>query len=321
MAAASAHGGSTHRKIRVEPALGTAIVASGTTCIGSVVFSPIATTPNAVAHLISRGHSVFRYTGCSVNEAEINVSGEGFSDVNWTGEYMREYRTGTDALASAIGANTTSQMKVAGSALRFDQGSIFKIDSEIMYVRDIQSTTATTVVTGIRRGTKSSVITNHANAAVINPWTPVTSVVASAGTPIAGYRGTIDVNSTSLVILSAQINVNNNTKMAVGEKDSNKYVQSFSNPGFREISARLTAYFRKANLQHFRLANEARVKSFTIPVGNPEDGKGKLVSIRFNNAVLGTPDLSGDEEIQSDIEVTAFGSASQDNDEMFIAFL
>lgn len=319
--AATKTSGSKHRQIRVNPELGTAPI-NAVTVIGSVTYSLIATTPSAVGFLVDRGHSVFRYRGACVGQIVHNVGGTGLATADFSGQYMREYWTGSDELSAKLtktGANST-KMTVKGSALRFMEGSFFKIDSEIIYVNGKPGTS--NIVSNLLRAQKSSTAASHVTTAqnLITPWSPTTTV-GSVGNITPGYRGYIQINSTNLLVLNSQTTLNNGIKMAEGEKNNTKYVQSFSTPGFREVTGQLTCYFRKANLEHFRIADEQLSRQFVIPIGDPADGAGKQVSIQLAQVKFETPGMSGNEEVNEDLNFRAFGSSSSDNDELRIAFL
>ena len=314
------------RKIKVSPVLGTAPT-TNVTIIGSVTYSPAATTPAAVAILCLRDHTSFRITGGSVNQHVWNAPGEGPATIDWSGEFMRHYVTGTDGLASALAVAAT-QTRVDGSAHRFQQGSYFVITegakTEAVYVNAEPATNATATLTGLVRGRKGSTATAFTAAATITPWYPgalATAPTAAQGRPQAGFKGVCQVDGTDFIVREANTTYNNASKMATGEKNDSLYVTSFSNPGFREVTCALRAYFRQADAQKYRDGLDLVTKELVIPIRRPRNVK--MVLIQMKQIALSSPGLSGEEEVEMAIDGTAFGAATvaAGNDEWRVAYI
>ena len=306
--------------LSLSPELGTAPT-TGVSVIGSVTYSLIATSPGDVGVLKSEGHTSFRQIGVAVNTLTANVNGEGVADIEWGGEFMRQYISPTDALGVSLATAGVTSMVVAGSADRFMQGSLVKIGDEVIGVSLDPASSAVATVRGLVRGIKSTTATAHATGVAIAPWVP-SSLAASKGRPMPGYKGYIELAGDNLTVVNSAVTLTNNTKMAVGEKDNSLYVTAYSNPNFRQVAGSLTAFFRTANVRHFQDATKQTNREFIIPVGDPNvDGEGQIASIQCRQINFETPALSGDEEREEAVNFTAFGLPDTNNDEIRVAFI
>ncbi len=311
------------RFCRVSPELATAPSTVGTTVLGSVTYKLVATNPGDVGVLKNQGHSSFRYTGCTVNQTTLNVGADGIAEAQFGGEYMREYRTGSDMLAAAITGGSAVTTTVQGSAFRFEggadggAGSIIKIDNEVIAITSDPTTAGN--MQGMTRGIKGTTATTHVISSLITPWVP-SSMATSRGTVTPGWKGYVQLQGTNLEVLDISWTLSNNITYK-REKTDQRFVIAFSTPSMRDVSGAITACFRTQNIEHFRDAKDQINKELITPIGHEIDGRGRMISIQCKQVNFASPALGGDAEIEESIDITAFGDPAKDNDEIRVAWL
>lgn len=312
----------SHSVIKVSPALSTA-PAKSDAVTASLTYEPITSNPPTCTIWFKKGHTVFHQTGCVVNQPEVGIDPDNLGTVAWTGQFMKQIYTGTDALAAACTAAATT-LNVTDEE-KFMEGSVISVMSggtaaEYVLVNSNPVTAGYIHVTrGYDPGTHTSVGAAHTNTgSVLQPWIP--SIATTLGAPQVGYKGFVQVAGTNVTFRTPTVTFNNNAKLLEGEKNDQRYVTAFVTPNYRDVDVSMPAVFRKEILKYFSRARKGSAKEIFIPYGDPTDA-GNVVAIQLRQATFETPALSGDEEVEADVAAKAHGAAGKDNDEYRIAFL
>lgn len=256
------------------------------------------------------GHSVFGMAGCTVNQAGFSISGGNIAAISWSGEFMKWYRAGTTTLASSVGAIDT-EITVTDASLftpntKITIGSLTNSGSGFL-ITAVNYTTNKLTISPAAGGTASA-------GDVVAPFLPTPTY--ASGTPVHGKLGIVTINDTPAVVLEANIQVTNNVKYYVDEKNGVMYPTVYGTPSFRDVNGNLRIYYYK-NIPGYFYRSEYQIQDeLVIPAG---DVSGKIMELSCPYIEYETPSLEGDTEVMVSIGFTAVGSSTGD-DELTITF-
>jgi len=262
---------------------------------------------------VKKGHTVFALEGCTVNQAELNISGGEIVGVNWSGNFMQWYRGGY-ALTTAIVATSATTLTV-DDATRFSGPNRMKIS-----IGDDTNTGAGYTVTAINYTTK--VITfspglvgaGEASGAVVQGWVPATST--EVGSPIHGKITDVTIDTFPATLLSSRVSIVNNLKYYEDEMNGEWFANAYGTTGFRQIEGSLGLFFRKHVSTYF-YKSEYQIQGALLIKCGPSAGN--FMEVSLPHIEYRTPTLSGDEEVLMDIPFIAVATAALD-DEASITF-
>ncbi len=256
------------------------------------------------------GHSVFAAAGCTVNQMGISVTGASISQISWSGEFMKWYRAGTSALSADADALDTEivvvDSKLYTPKMKIKIGTLDNSGSGFTISAVNYSTNTLTI---------SPALTDDVEIGdVVSPWLPTPSY--KSGQPIHGKLGIVKIAGQDAIILESSIQVTNNIKYYVDEKNGVMYPTIYGTPTFRDVTGTLRLYFYQ-NIPGYFYKSEYQIQdALIIPAG---DKSGSIMEISCPRIEYETPSLEGDTEVMVSLGFTAVGSATGD-DEMKITF-
>ncbi len=240
------------------------------------------------------GHTVFANLGCVVNSADVTVKAGNDDDsivgITFSGNFMRQIRSGTDKLASAASAETTTI--TVDNARKFMVGSIIQIGDDNnsgsgYEVTDVDyETNILTFTPGL--------VTAQAVDAIVKGYLPTPTEV---GEPVHGRLGNVtfdeDSSPVNVPILQADIGINNNIKVLNEEKNDTDYPSGYIRGSEREVTLSIQAYFTRDAMARYYEIDEQLQKEIKVPAG---DTAGKRLRFEFPQVELSTAEISGGEE-------------------------
>lgn len=259
-----------------------------------------------------KGHTVFAFRGCTVEQAEFGISGEAIAGVSWTGKYMEQLWAGTITPTNASG--TTITLPARGTE-RYTVGMYVFVgldtnDGAGYLITAIDHINNTLTIDP----TLVSSPYAWASGADITPRWPADG--SETGKPVHGKMGMVTVGGQNCIVLSARVTVVNNIKYYINEKNDLWTAERFGRPKVREIDGELELFFLKPGPSYFYRAEHQVSNVILIPVGNVA---GSIMEISIPNAEYRTPRITGEEEFVQNIPYIAVAS-SDENDEMTIDF-
>ena len=243
------------------------------------------------------GHLVMCNAGCVVNSGDITIKAGNDDDaivgITFSGFFMKQIRTGTDALA--VAAAETNDTITVDNGRKFMIGSIISINDKYA--------TSGYKVTNIAGNVLSidPVIQTGEGAgigAVVKGYLPDPTEV---GEPVHGRLGYVtfdeETSPVNTPIIAATIGINNNIKMIEDEKvvvAGVDYPNDFIRAAEREVTLSIDCYFRKDVAARWYEVDEQLEKIIKIPAG---DTAANRLLFEFPKVQLDTPDLAGAEEV------------------------
>ena len=272
------------------------------------------------------GHTVFCNIGCVVNTGDITIKAGNDDDsivgITFGGFFMKQIRTGTDALAAAAISGAT-EITVNDARKFMAEGTIFR---SVICIGALNNGGSGYEVTAVNYTTNVLTITpqleDDANVGdVVKGYLPDPSEV---GEPVHGRLGFVTFDEGTPVdtpIIAATIGINNNIKMIEDEKKDIDYPDDFIRPAEREVTLSIDCYFRKDVAARWYEVDAQKEKIIKIPAGDTTspDGDGKRLRFEFPRVQLDTPDLSGAEELVMTMPKAVLSSSSLE-DEIKLVF-
>jgi hypothetical protein len=263
------------------------------------------------------GHTVFANLGCAVNSADIVIKAGNDDDalvgINFNGNFIRQIRTGTDALAAEAAAETTTI--TVDNARKFMIGSVIEIGSD-------NNSGAGYAVSDVNYETNvltfsPELVTGQDIDAVVKGYLPTPTEV---GEPIHGRLGHVtfdeDASPVNVPILQADIGINNNIKVLNEEKNNTDYPTDFLKTAGREVTLSVQAYFDTETMARYYEIDAQLQKEIKIPAG---DTAGKKLRFEFPQVELQMAEVSGGEECILTMTKLPLASASFE-DEIKLVF-
>ena len=257
---------------------------------------------------VKKGHTAYAFRGATIEGAGFGIAGDAISLISWSGKYMRQIQAGTAYTTKVTGTVLTME---PGGALRYNEGAFIKVGSDNnggagFKILNIQPTINKMTLNG-----SPSV----AGVRLVTPWWP--SVGTEYGKPGHGKLGIVRVGGTQCIVLSANVNMVNNIKYYIDEKNDVMTAERYGRPTKREIDGTLALYFTKAGASYAYKAEYQVNDELIIPVGKKD---GYIMELQIPKAEYRTPKLSGDEEFQEDIPFKAVASSGNLDSELKIVF-
>jgi len=256
------------------------------------------------------GHSVFAAAGCTINQVGISVAGSAISQISWSGEFMKWFRAGTSKLTSAASELDTT--------IVVEDASLYTPNTRIN-IGELDNSGSGYKITEVNYTTKTLTISpaledDAASGTAVTPWLPTPSY--KSGTPVHGKLGIVKIAGNEAIILEANIQLTNNIKYYVDEKNGVMYPTIYGAPTFRDVTGNLRLYFYQ-NIPGYFYKSEYQIQdALIVPAG---DKSGAIMEISCPKIEYETPSLEGDTEVMVSLGFTAIGSATGD-DEMKIIF-
>jgi len=262
----------------------------------------------SVSIWIKKGHTVFCVRGATIETVGFTVAGNDVGRISWSGKYMRQLVTGTAYTASIAAAVLT--MGDAGCE-SFSVGGFVNVGTDTNGAAGFE-------ILAIEHTTKK--ITLEASPAVsgvqlVTPWLPIVGAVADEK-PVHGKLGKVTVDTKEAIVLSANVNMVNNIKYYIDEKNDLLTAERYGRPKVREIEGTLSLYFLRRGAGYYYRSENQISNALIIPVGKVA---GKIMELHIPYAEYKTPKISGEEEFQEDIPFIAVASSAL-NDEFKIVF-
>ena len=245
------------------------------------------------------GHTVFCNIGCVVNSGDITIKAGNDDDsivgITFSGFFMKQIRTGTDALE--VAASEGNPTITVYNGRKFMEDSIIIIGTAdnggLGYRVTEVNGNVLSIDPSIKTGESAPI------DAVVKGYLPDPTEV---GVPVHGRLGYVTFDEGTPVdtpIIAATIGINNNLKMIEDEKADKDYPNDFIRPAEREVTLSIDCYFRKDVAARWYEVDEQLEKEIKIPAGDTTtpDGDGKRLRFEFPRVQLDTPDLSGAEEV------------------------
>lgn len=293
------------------------------TSAGSMVVYRCANTLPSFTMWLKEGHTVQVITGALVNQGVFSVDGRNPGRVSWSGMCLRRIWTGTADLGAAISDTTSTTVRLgAGQSDRFNfystAYSIIQIDNEIMKVTAIPDASTLTV----QRAYKGSTAATHsAGSNKVVPYWP--SNPQEIGSPVHGrlgfcqWKGGNDASAVDIPTLTNEITITNNIRIYEEEKINEDWPSDYGLPTPREVTARMTAYFREGQAQRLAEARDFDLLKYYVKCGNTA---GSIFWAKMDNVRITAPNTSGDEERIQEINVRPFASSTTANDEVVLIY-
>jgi len=288
-----------------------ALGAKATNAGVSVIYS-LANQLDSFSLWTKKGHTVFSFRGCSVEQPVFNVPGGELAKINWSGQYMEQLWAGTTVANDTCGAASTVIQLNTGAAMLYVEGMYVVVGTDDnsgngYLLTDVNYTNDTITI--------PSLDTNQGVNPTITPWWPTAS--AEVGEPQHGKQGIVTIDGTPSVILGATVTLKNNIKYYINEKNNLWTAERFGRPGKREVSGNINHFFLERGASYFYKAGYEVSDALVIPVGNVS---GYIMNINIPYARYMTPEIDGDEEIEQKMDFKGIASAAM-NDELTISFL
>lgn len=288
-------------------AMGTKTVNAGT----SVVYT-LANQLDSFSLWVKKGHTVYAFRGCGVEQPEVGVNGEEVAGIGWSGKYMEQLWAGTCYANDTCNiAKATIQLRVP-AAQRYVEGMYVNVGTDTnggagYRLTDVNYTNDTITIS-------PTLATNQGANPEITPWLPTAS--AEVGAEVHGKQGIVTVGGKNAVILSARVTLKNNLKYYDMEKNNTWTAERFGRPGRRAVDGELEMFYLTEGPSYFYRAEYEVSDALVIPIGNVA---GYIMNISIPYARYETPEISGDEEFIENVPFKAIASASL-NDELAITF-
>jgi hypothetical protein len=236
----------------------------------------------------------------------------------FSGNFLKSLLAGTDA---------TSQLETIGEtdihvvdARKFEVGQ--KIIIGTSGVTSGHLITAVTIATNIVTIAAAGLESEQASGVVVKGWTPA---ITEAGYLMHGrfgkYQEQISGGSyADVLITQAVLEVNNGWKVLNDEKTDNDYATDFA-PGDRDISVKLSRYFRADGAAYRYEVNNQTVKLIKLQaaVAAYSSSSGKRMEITAPNQQQDPPSKSGEAERKYEVTCHNFETAAL-NDALVITF-
>jgi len=295
-------------RITFAPALTAACIATDT--IGPAINYVLADDLPSMSIWHYVGHTMFVIIGASCDSFKMPVEGKEVGKFTFSGKFMKMIHTGTDEVGVGGIDDSAVTLPVLDS-MKYSEGSVLQVESEIMLVSAIASATSLTV----SRGYKSSTPAAHLAGVAITPWYPAGGV--DVGDPVHGRMGYFRTNGSDVTILGASIELSNGIKYYEEEKTGTDYAEDYDAVEPRDVKATVDLFLRTNDLKYFSYAVDQTQAIVELPCG---DTDGAICAARMPLCEWSQPKLSADTEIKASLECAALAS-SLGNDELVIAFL
>jgi hypothetical protein len=253
------------------------------------------------------GHTIFFMAGNTVNVCEITVAGNEIASVAWSGEFMKWWMAGEAELTTQCQAGDDHCH--INDARRFSDEKVKIVIGTNTNSGDGYLVTSVDYDTNIINFSPVLIAGNQNIGAAVKGWYPSSGV--ETGKPVHGKLGDITINDTRAVILSSKITLTNNIKYYTDMKSGLLYPTVYGAPGFRDAVGTLQLYFYKDMPNYFYRAAHQMQDELIIQAGNVA---GKKLELSCPRIEYKTPTISGDEEVMIELNFTAIGSASGDDE-------
>lgn len=263
------------------------------------------------------GHAVFCHAGCVVNSGDIAVKAgnddESIVGITLSGFFMKQIRTGTDALSQNESQGATQ--------IHVDNARKFMVGS-IICIGDLNNSGAGYEVTDVDYDNNILTISPQLEDAasqgdVVRGYLPTPT---EAGKPVHGRLGYVTFdegsNPVNTPVIAATIGMNNNIRMIEDEKADVDYPNDFIRTAEREVSLGIDCYFKKDVAARWYEVDAQLEKEVKIPAG---DTAGERLRFEFPRVQLDTPELGGAEEVVMTMPKAVLASSSFE-DEVKLVF-
>jgi len=262
---------------------------------------------------VLKGHTMFAFRGVVVQSASFNIAGNAIGTIDFSCQFMEQKQAGTAITVSDCATSIETIVMSPGKAQLYTTGMY-------VVVGDDDNTDAGYLITEVNY-TNNTIKISPALAgagegigATIAPWVPTVS--AEVGTPIHGKLGLVTISGANAIVLAAKVDMNNNIKFYIDEKNNVWTAENFGRPKKRRIEGSVDLNFLKAGVSYFYRAEYQVGNALVIPCGNVA---GYIVELQIPYAEYRTPKISGAEEFQQNVPFLAVASASL-NDEFKIVY-
>ena len=263
------------------------------------------------AHIARTADEVFREDlfGAWVDEFSFSVSGGTEPRMTFSGGAMTYALPGTGT-TEGTGSGATSLVTESGNGVSFMVGSSITFPSA-----------QNKIVTAKRTDTLTIQSATWADAAAI---TPTTYTETTAGNPINGITGSVQINSVTLPVTECSVTITNNIKPLSDEafeKGTSDFIAMYRSVT-GSVSVRARKDFIKRLAQRYVATSATAEPTFTsIPIRldfGTTTGKSVVVQMPTCELDFGAIDVPEAEEAILNIPFTALGSSG--NDEISMAW-
>jgi len=234
----------------------------GNSITGSISYTlATTTTPQYVSLWVKQGHTVFACKDAAVEKMDAKVTGDGQLQGTFSGGFGSVVRTGTDATSMSFNTSVTSFF--VRDPKKFDNGSIIKIEAEIIAVGGVDY--ATGMLFNCTRAYKSTSAASHAEGIQILPWIPTPTAV---GSPLKNYLGKSKIDSSDFPVTDFNFSLERSLFWLNEEKDGTSQAAGFAEPSKRTVTSDATIYYRQREKGYiYDMINQVN-HSIKVPVGD-----------------------------------------------------
>jgi hypothetical protein len=255
-----------------------------------------------------KGHTVFALRGAVIESLNFSIQGDQPGQMKFAGKFMERLWAGECPANDTCGVGKETIQLAATGALRYCVGMFVKIGTDQNTVTGYQITEVNYTANTIK--ISPTLVTDQGTNPTVYPFLPAPA--AEVGEPAHGKLGIVTVGGQNMVVLTADLTLNNNVKFYDNEKNNVWTAERFGRPGKRSIEGTITAFFLKQGMSYFYRADYHITDALIIPVGNVS---GKIIEVSIPYAEYKAPKITGNEEFIQDLSFKAVASASL-NDEL-----
>ena len=289
----------------MEAALGTETISAGT----KVEYTPALTIPS-FSLCFKEGHTTHFVSGCVVESLSVSIEAKGAMRVDASGRFKKVLHAGSEE--TTTGSTTTVINLDTGGAKLFDVGAYIQVGSD-------DNTGAGYEITEVNLGSDTITVGTALSGApaedvLVKGFLPAASL---SGYVVEGSSGSLTLGGTSMLVTSGSITVANQVKMIEEEVTGDTYPSGFTS-GPRSITGELNCFFRRTYASLFKQATNNTQAELVLDGG---DTGGKKIKVELDQAVVDTPEISG-EEFQREMKVIVTGLAtSSGEDEIIVTYI
>lgn len=285
---------------------------------GQKVEYTLTNEPKSFSLWINLGHTVYAFSGATVNEIRFTGAGDKEAEYTFSGNAMKLYRATV---------SKSNDVKTDSNEIHVLNPEYFTPEMPIYIINNTNNNKVgldnpfiiVDIIFDVENGTNHKLILDRnvgitSNDATIMPWLPQSC--ADYGYPQFGKYGITTLNNQPFIITNWNIMFKNNIKYYENEKNGVPFATNYAVIKPREIDIEVEAYFRPEfasfYYKHFTLSRDELI----LPVGENE---GQIVEWKFKEVIWETPNYTGNEEVNIRLKGQAI-TTTLGNDELVVIY-
>lgn len=237
-------------------------------------------------------------SGVWIESGTLNLSGTDLPKLSFSGGAATHYHTGRSTCDGAVSGTTVNVQSGDGKA--FSVGSIIQVGSDTNSGAGFKVTAISTDALTIEASATAD------SGSVVAPFTPTET---TAGDPVPGIKGSVEVDSIAVPITGFDVTIANKHKPLDDVYGSSKVTDYIE--GTREITGNIKVRCRADQVDELGKWKDVTTRDLAVQVG---DTAGDIMTVNIDYAVFTSVGLEDGDDDSSIINIgfTAIGSSGND---------